>query len=63
MVKFPFSSKKFNHKKSVIEGFTPESVEYYLKSDDSITVKLTHVNYFNGNHEGRIRLYFDRERE
>ena len=63
VVKFPFSSKKFNHKKSVIEGFTPESVEYYLKSDDSITVKLTHVNYFSDNYEGRIRLYFDRERE
>lgn len=55
-VKFPFSSKKYDHKKGIINDFSPSDVESYLSNDSSVSVQNVQSSLCNVN--GRARFYF-----
>lgn len=55
-VKFPFSSKKYNHKTGIIKDFTPSSVESYVSTNNDISVEYVQCSL--NNTKGRIRFYF-----
>jgi hypothetical protein len=41
-LRFPFSDKKFNHKKCEIEGFTPDAVRDYVKDESDRRIHIEH---------------------
>ena len=56
---FHLASKKFNHKKSIIEGFSPDGVKDYVPGNDSRDVEYRYTGLNDGNIvEGRLRFYF-----
>ena len=58
-LKFPYSDKKFNHKKSEIEGFSPDDVKDYVPGSDKRSVEYRYTGLNGGGEvQGRIRFYF-----
>ena len=61
-LRFPFSDKKFNHKKCEIEGFTPDAVKDYVPGSNTRHIEYRYTG-LNGGQEiqGRMRFYFSPE--
>lgn len=58
-LKFPYADKKFNHKKSEIEGFSPDDVKDYVPGSDKRSVEYRYTGLNGGGEvQGRIRFYF-----
>ena len=56
---FHLASKKFNHKKSIIEGFGPDGIKDYVPGNVSRDVEYRYTGLNGGNIvEGRLRFYF-----
>lgn len=63
-LKFPFADRKFNHKKSEIEGFSPDGVKEYVPGSPKRHVEYEYTG-LNGGQEvyGRMRFYFSTDGE
>ena len=63
-LKFPFSDKKFDHKKCQIEGFTPDAVKDYVPGSNQVDVEYKHTGLNDGKEvQGRMRFYFSPDAE